>query len=76
MLLNFAWPRAVSNPTPLQTGKLLDFHWHWLNDRPVLWTVLAVILLIGVPYYLLVQRHKPLDVEAPEGELPVAATAV
>src|SRR5437763_1111847 len=39
MLINFAWPRAVSNPnpTPAQTGKLLNFHWSWLKHRPVLW---------------------------------------
>jgi urea carboxylase system permease len=68
MLVNFAWPRLASNPTPLQTGKLLNFHWHWLNDRPILWTVLVAILIVGVPYFLLVQRNKPLLIEAPEGE--------
>src|SRR5947199_1127367 len=66
MLINFAWPRAVSNPTPAQTGNLVNFHWNWLNHRPLLWTVLAVILLIGGAYYGLVQRHKPSHVEAPE----------
>src|SRR6266545_2292833 len=30
MLVNFAWPRAATNPTPNETGKLLNFHWHWL----------------------------------------------
>src|SRR5213593_3422650 len=39
MLLNIAWPRAATNPTPNETGKLLNFHWNWLNDRPVFWTV-------------------------------------
>jgi hypothetical protein len=74
MLLNFAWPRVQSNPTPLQTGNLVNFHWHWLNDQPILWTVLVFILLIGTPYYLLVQRHKPLEVVAPDSELPAPAT--
>jgi urea carboxylase system permease len=76
MLLNFAWPRIQSNPTPLQTGNLVNFHWHWLNDQPILWTVLIFILLIGTPYYLLVQRHKPLELVAPEAELPPPATVV
>jgi urea carboxylase system permease len=75
MLINFAWPRAASNPTPNETGNLLDFHWGWLNDRPVLWTVAIVIAAVGGAYYGLVQRHKPLHVEAPEGELPAPATA-
>ncbi|HEY6055892.1 MAG TPA: APC family permease [Gaiellaceae bacterium] len=83
MLVNFAWPRAASNPTPNQTGKLLDFHWAWLNDRPVLWTVLVVIAAVGAGYYGLVQRRKPSFAQAPEGELfaeeapetPATATA-
>jgi urea carboxylase system permease len=75
MLINFAWPRAASNPTPNQTGKLLNFHWGWLNDRPILWTVFVVIALVGSAYYLLVQRHKASHVEAPEGEL-VSAPAL
>jgi amino acid transporter len=75
MLVNFAWPRVASNPTPVQTGNLLDFHWHWLNHRPVLWTVLVVIVGVGAAYFALVQRHKPAHIEAPEGELPTAVTA-
>lgn len=58
MLINFAWPRAASNPTPAQTGHLLDFHWSWLNHRPVLWTVALVIAGVGTAYFALVQRHK------------------
>ena len=58
MLVNFAWPRAASNPTPKQTGNLLDFGWGWLNDRPVLWTVAIAIAAIGTAYYTLIQRHK------------------
>jgi urea carboxylase system permease len=64
MLVNFAWPRAASNPTPNETGNLLDFGWSWLNDRPVLWTVAIAIAGIGSAYYVLVQRHK--RSEAPE----------
>ena len=36
--------------------------------EPVLWTVLAVILIVGGIYYGLVQRTKPAHTMAPEGE--------
>src|SRR5207244_1474422 len=58
MLVSFARPRAASNPTPLQTGLGLNFHWHWLNDRPVFWTVLVVVAAVGAAYFTLVQRTK------------------
>ena len=69
MLINFAWPREATNPTPLQTNLGLNFHWHWLNERPVLWTALVVIVLVGTAYYGLVQRTKPSHLQAPEGEV-------
>jgi amino acid transporter len=69
MLINFAWPRAATNPRPSELPGTLNFHWSWLNHRPVLWTVLLVILLVGGTYYLLVQRLKPAHLEAPEGEV-------
>src|SRR3989440_6955595 len=69
MLVNFAWPRIQSNPTPLETGKALNFHWHWLNDRPVLWTVAIFIAAVGALYFVLVQRTKPAHLQAPEGEV-------
>jgi amino acid transporter len=69
MLVNFAWPRVATNPTPNQTGKLLNFHWHWLNDQPILWTVAIVIALVGAVYFILVQRTKPAHLQAPEGEV-------
>jgi len=72
MLVNFAWPRIQSNPTPKQSG-VLNFHWGWLNDRPILWTVLVFILLIGVIYYGLAGRRKAFaPVTAPADE-PVPA---
>jgi urea carboxylase system permease len=74
MLVNFAWPRVATNPRPNELPGTLNFHWHWLNDRPVLWTVLVVILLVGAAYFVLVQRRKPAHMEAPEGE--VAETSV
>src|SRR5436305_6104538 len=75
MLVNFAWPRAASNPTPEQTGLALNFHWHWLNNRPVLWTVLVVVLIVGTAYWALVQRTKPAHTQAPE-EFPAVPTPV
>jgi urea carboxylase system permease len=69
MLLNIAWPRAATNPTPNETGKLLNFHWNWLNDRPVFWTVVIAVALVGAAYYVLVQRRKPAHLQAPEGEV-------
>ena len=66
MRVNFAWPRAASNPTTELTGLALNFHWHWLNNRPVLWKVLVVVLIIGTAYWALVQRTKPAHTQAPE----------
>jgi len=78
MLVNIAWARAATNPTPYQAaleGKLqLNFGWHWLNNRPVLWTVLIAIVIVGAVYYTLVQRSKPAHLVAPEGEA-IAAEA-
>jgi amino acid transporter len=58
MLINFAWPRAASDPKPNQTGGLLDFHIGFLNDIPILWTVFVVLAAIGLIYYLAVGRSK------------------
>ena len=68
MLINFAWPRIATNPTPTQTSLGLNFHWNWLNHRPVLWTVVVVLMLIGGAYFMLVQRRSPAHLQAPEGE--------
>jgi len=75
MLVNFAWPRAASNPTPNQTGKALNFHWAWLNDRPVLWTVGIVVAAVGGVYFYAVQRQKASHIQAPAGELVGAPDA-
>jgi amino acid transporter len=79
MLVNMMWPRAATNPRPTEVPGTLDFHWHWLNAKPVLWTVLAVIVIVGGIYYSLVQRTKPAHMQAPEGEavaeMPPAAPA-
>jgi amino acid transporter len=74
MLINFAWPRIQSNPTPYQAvdakGHLtLNFGWHWLDNRPVLWTTFIVIVLVGAVYFALVQRRKPAHLQAPAEEV-------
>jgi urea carboxylase system permease len=69
MLINFAWPRAATNPRPSELPGTLDFHWSWLNHRPVLWTVAIVIAVVGAVYFALVQRTKPAHLAAPEGEV-------
>jgi hypothetical protein len=77
MLINFAWPRAASNPTPKQTGLALDFHIGFLNGIPILWTVFVVLAAIGVLYYLAVGRTKAFaPVIAPAGDdAPLVAEA-
>jgi urea carboxylase system permease len=81
MLVNFAWPRPQSNPQPKQEvvggTQLLNFHIGFLNDIPILWTVLVVILLIGLIYYLVTGRTKEFaPVTAPADEpVPAGGTA-
>jgi hypothetical protein len=62
MLVNFAWPRAASNPEPTQTViggvQTLDFHIGFLNRIPILWTVVIFIALVGAIYYLVAGRNK------------------
>jgi len=57
MLVNFAWPRAASNPTPKQSGAL-NFHMGWLNGIPILWSVFVFIVIVGLLYYLIAGRSK------------------
>jgi Amino acid permease len=69
MLVNFAWPRVATNPRPTELPGTLNFHWHWLNAKPVLWTTAITISLVGALYFVLVQRRKPAHLQAPEGEV-------
>ena len=68
MFVNMLWPRAATNPRPATEAPGLNFHWHWLNSQPVLWSVLGVIVIVGALYFVLVQRNKPAHLQAPEGE--------
>jgi len=76
MLVNIAWPRAATNPRPSPEAPGLNFHWHWLNRQPVLWSTLCVIVIVGAVYYLLVQRAKPAHLQVPEENDPPEAVAV
>ncbi len=74
MLVNFAWPRMQSNPTPKQEALALNFHVGWLNGIPILWTVFVFIVLLGVLYYLIVGRSKEFaPVTAPPDGEPIPA---
>jgi hypothetical protein len=74
MLINFAWPRAASNPKPNQTNGLL--HLNFLDGIPILWTVVIFIALIGAIYYLAVGRRKtfPPIVTPTEDDAPLAGS--
>jgi amino acid transporter len=74
MLINFAWPRVLSNPKPNQTvaPAKLDFHIGFLNGIPILWTVVVFIVLVGAIYYLITGRKKEFPpVTTPPGDDPV-----
>jgi urea carboxylase system permease len=71
MLINFAWPRAASNPEPNQTAGALSLGMDWLNKIPILYTVLAFVVIIGVIYYVAVARRNPMAVVVPPETGPV-----
>jgi len=78
MLVNFAWPRAASNPRPNQTvaPAKLDFHIGFLNDIPILWTVVIFLALVGAIYYLITGRRKEFaPVTTPPEDDPVESAA-
>jgi hypothetical protein len=69
MLVNFGWfgsNRVASNPKPVQEPVgTLSLGWHWLNEIPILYTVLGFILIVGAIYYVIWERNKPLPVHPP-----------
>jgi amino acid transporter len=81
MLVNFAWPRAASNPKPSQTvaPAKLDFHAGFLNGIPILWTVVVVIVVIGAIYYFAAGQRKVMapvvTPDADDDPLPAAGAA-
>jgi urea carboxylase system permease len=74
MLINFAWPRAASNPKPNQTAGLLKLG--FLDGIPILWTVVVFIALIGAIYYLAIGRTKAFaPVTTPPEDDPLESAA-
>jgi amino acid transporter len=74
MIVNFAWPRAASNPKPNQTAGLLKLG--FLDGIPILWTVVVFIALVGAIYYLAVGRTKAFaPVTSPSDDDPVEQAA-
>ncbi|HEY7660676.1 MAG TPA: amino acid permease, partial [Actinomycetota bacterium] len=68
--------RIFADPKPIQTDyyvegeQLVDFKIDFLNKIPVIWTVFAVVIIVGAIYYLAVQRRKPYEaVVLPESEV-------
>jgi len=66
--------RIFSNPKPVQTDYLVEgqqyvnFGIDFLNKIPVIWTVFAVIAIVGAIYYFAVQRNKPYEAVVPADE--------
>jgi amino acid transporter len=74
MLVNFAWPRAASNPRPDQTTTL-SFGMSWLNKIPILWTVVVGIAVVGALYYLAAGRRKRFTPVIPPADEPEPTAA-
>ncbi len=75
MLVNFAWPRAASNPTPNQTAGALSLGVGFLNRVPILYTVLLFVVVIGAFYYGVFESRKKLVVVVPPEVGPVTVPA-
>jgi amino acid transporter len=89
MLVNFLWPasknganalRIFSNPKAVETdyglGQQVNFHNSVLNHIPLIELVIAVVFIVGLIYYVLVQRNKPYTpVAPPEEEVRAVAPA-
>ena len=73
--------RIFSNPKPIQTDyfvegeQLVDFKIGFLNEIPVIWTVFALVSIIGAIYYFAVQRNKPFVAVRPPDEEDLAGIA-
>jgi urea carboxylase system permease len=80
MLINFFTPatddslRVLTNPQPEQTdffgtGPLVNlFGIDFLNKIPIIWTITALILIVGAIYYFVFQSKKPFTSVAPPEE--------
>lgn len=73
MLVNFAWPRPASNPIlgSSNGGIPATANWPILGGTPLWEAAVAILLIVGGAYWLLVQRRK-LDATMPSaGPAPV-----
>jgi amino acid transporter len=77
MLVNFLWftnedtARVITNPKASQTGGLVSYP-GFLNEIPVIELLLAVVLIIGVIYYVGFQKRKPYTpVVVPDEDAPL-----
>jgi amino acid transporter len=67
--------RIFSNPKPVQTDyfeegqQLVNFGIDFLNKIPVIWTVFAVVMIVGAIYYVAAQRRKPYQEVVPPEDL-------
>ena len=73
--------RIFSNPKPIQTDyfaegeQLVDFKIDFLNKIPVIWTVFALVIIIGAIYYFAVQKKKPFEPVRPPDEEDLSGIA-
>jgi len=59
MLVNFAWHRAATNPKPEELPGTLEFGWSFIDGIPILWLVLAAVLIVGSIYYWIRRAQIP-----------------
>ena len=64
----FANPKAAQTDWYVEGDQLVDFKIDFLNEIPIIWLVFSVVLIIGVIYYLAVQRNKPYEAVVPPDE--------
>jgi hypothetical protein len=73
--------RIFSNPKPVQTDyyvegqQLVDYKIDFLNKIPLIWTVFALVIIIGAIYYFAAQRKKPYEAVHPPDEEDLAGIA-
>ncbi len=85
MLINFLWftndpanLRTLTNPKPTQTdyfgtGPLVDFKIGFLNDIPVIETLIVVVIAVGAIYYFTTGRKKQFATVVPPEEVALDA---
>jgi hypothetical protein len=62
MLINFGWPRPQTNP-PLSAGFTGTASWPVVGGAPIFELSIGLLLVVGLIYWLAVQRNKQLTVQ-------------